>query len=341
MRNIVYYVTDHGKGHATRTVAIIRELKSHNVNIIIRNSNQQKFFHSSLPDIMLISGITDKGPIIKKDGISIDHKRTYFELKKWFKEINKIVVLEDKKISKYNLDLIISDISPMPFLVAQQLKIPSIAISNFSWYDVLDDITKEQKQFLREAYNQANYTIQLPLGTKMEHFKKRHKIGFVCRKPTLTKDEIRKKLGINKKNYCIFIDLGKTNNRIELNVNENIKIITTGTSLRAKNCLRLPEWTEGQNLVSASDLVICKLGYGMISECLTNGIPFRYLSSGNHLEQKAMEKCLKKLGNFNKITVEQLERLEINQKLMDDLTIPKKEKNDTKSAVNHILELLK
>ena len=81
MKNIIYYVTDHGSGHATRTVAICRELQKNKINLIIRNSNNIKFFKNSLPKTKVISGITDVGPVIKENGFSIDKNKS---LKKFF-----------------------------------------------------------------------------------------------------------------------------------------------------------------------------------------------------------------------------------------------------------------
>ena len=38
MKTILYYISEHGLGHLTRSIAIIRELQNH-ANIMIRNSS--------------------------------------------------------------------------------------------------------------------------------------------------------------------------------------------------------------------------------------------------------------------------------------------------------------
>ena len=43
MKKILYYVTDHGLGHLTRSISIIREFDE-NVEFIIRNSNEKFIF---------------------------------------------------------------------------------------------------------------------------------------------------------------------------------------------------------------------------------------------------------------------------------------------------------
>ena len=74
MRKILYYITDHGLGHTTRSIAIIRELLKMGTEVIIRNSNVD-YLHKSLPTVKIIPGVTDVGPAIKENGISIDNDK--------------------------------------------------------------------------------------------------------------------------------------------------------------------------------------------------------------------------------------------------------------------------
>ena len=96
MKKILYYVSDHGKGHATRSIAIIQEMLKHNIEVIVRNTNALEFFKQSLPNTKIIPGKTDVGSTIKKDGFSIDKNKTKENQIKWiqnysnFGKINQI-----------------------------------------------------------------------------------------------------------------------------------------------------------------------------------------------------------------------------------------------------------
>lgn len=343
MKRILYYVTDHGRGHATRSIAIIRDMLKEDFEIIVRNSNVLDFIKKSLPEINIIPGITDVGPIIKKDGISIDSEETKKNVGNWLDQINEVSKLECDKISKYSPDLIISDISAMPFLVAEKLSKPSIAISNFSWYDVLDDIlSSTQLSILKEAYDVADLLIQLPLGTPMKHFEIKKKVGFVCRSPTSTKTEIRKKIGLKKSELGVFVALGQqSENEISTNCDENVKMITTETRVKNKtNLINLPRWIEGQDLVAASDLVICKCGYGIISECMTNGTPFLCVLDDNHKEQKSMYDFLLKKGLKNRVTFEEINNIHLSSELIHKISQPTKEKIDNNTVIKYVSEVL-
>lgn len=340
MKKIIYYVTDHGMGHATRSVAIIRELQKHNIEVIIRNSNLRNFFTQSLLNIKIIPGKTDVGPVFFNDNISIDEKKTQNTLQSWIENLDFSAKKEYNLISKLNPNLVISDISAMPFLTAHKLSIPSIGISNFSWSDVIDDfITKNHLSIIDSAYELADLAIQLPLGTEMKHFKNKKKVGLVCKTPTLSKTETRKKLGVKNSEQCIFINLGNYF-QITPKIKENVKIITTGAKINSKNVINIDPWIEGQNLASASDLVICKCGYGMISECITNGVPFLYLLSEKHKEQRAISRELDSKGISNRITENDLYNLDYDYNFISSIKSPIKEKNDVKHVINIILEYL-
>ena len=318
----------------------LRELQKNNVEVIIRNSNLTDFFTQSIPGIKIIPGKTDVGPSFFDDNITINENKTKQDLQDWVEGLGGSSKNECDVISKINPNLVISDISAMPFLASHKMNISSLAVSNFSWSDVIDDfITENHLSIIDSAYELADLAIQLPLGTEMKHFKNKKKVGLVCKNPTLSKTETRKKLGVENSEQCIFINLGN-HFQITPKIKENVKIITTGAKINSKNVINIDPWIEGQNLISASDLVICKCGYGMISECITNRVPFLYLLSEKHKEQLAISRELDSKGISNRITENDLYNLDYDYNFISSIKSPIKEKNDIKHVINIILEYL-
>ena len=83
MKKIIYYITDHGKGHATRSIAIIRELINQNIEVVIRNSNSLELLKRSLPTVPIIAGKTDVGTVSQNNGIFIDEEESKIQIGKW------------------------------------------------------------------------------------------------------------------------------------------------------------------------------------------------------------------------------------------------------------------
>ncbi len=340
MKKIVYYITDHGMGHATRAVALIRILKS-DYEIIIRNSNNINLFKESLDLTPFSSKPTDVGPKIKSNGITLDENNSRPIISGWINSISNNASLECDFLSKINPDLVISDISAMPFLAAKKSKIPSIAISNFSWLDVLSFISSNELNILNQCYDCANYAIKLPFGTTMKHFSNLQKTKLISRNLTQPKSEIRKFLGINESDLIITVALGDSNLQIHLKSDNNIKIISLGGNiLTGNNIINLNSYIEGQNIIAASDLVICKCGYGVVSECLSHGIPFFYIADNNHLEQKAISDELFSLNLGKRIIFSDLEHYYFTKKFIHDLKTFKKIPHDNILTTNLISEFL-
>jgi len=342
LKKILYYITDHRKGHTTRSIGIIRELLRQNFDIIIRNSNSLDLLKRSLPNIPIITDKTDVGTATKSDGISIDQERSKIEIDKWISELDDNVEKEFRKISSLKPDLIISDISILPLLVANKLNVNSIAISNFSWYDVLKFLGDEQLSKIKGAYDLANLAIQLPIGTKMDHFKNKKNLGLVSRLPTKTRAELRRQFGVKDNEFVITFALGSKNMEVDCTIGKNIKVFSMNTKIsNSINFTDYTQWTEGQEVVLASDLVICKAGYGFLSECITNGTKFCYVFDKNHIEQSSMSSDLKKLGINTCITLEEINNTCFDINLIHSKQEIEKQENNVKIVAKSVSEFLK
>ena len=317
MKKILFYVSEHGLGHLTRSIALIRELEKE-AQIMIRNSNES-FLKKAVPSIPAFSGKTDQGPIISENSISIDWKKTFNSITDWYSNFNSNVENEYNFIKKMKPDVIISDISPIPLSASKKFDIQSIAISNFTWLDIFSKLDNFDLNPIQESYENTSLCIKLPLSTSMDVFKQKKQVGIVCKLPTDNNSSIRKRLNIDPSKFLILINLPKFFT-VTLKNFKNFQVVSTGAKTSSKNTMFIEPWIEGQNLINSSDLVISKCGYGMISECLTTGTPFQLIADELHPEQNAMLKHLSDYGIHN--------------------TIPNW-KNDNSNAKNIVQEFLK
>lgn len=331
---ILYYVTDHGLGHASRTVAIIRELKKKKIQITIRSNDPFGFLKKSLPEIKIISGQTDFQPIMsKKNGMLFNQSKTKTNLSNWIKQMPELIKKESIIIKKIQPNIIVSDVSFMPILTAYENGIQSILVSSFVWNESLK-ISNNLKNYIKNSYKNADVVLRLPLGTPM-NFQNIHKMGIVARHPTLSRKQIRKRLGVKPNEKLILISLsGKE--KIRLKYSKHIKILDVSDySTIKKNDVK--NLTEGQNLIAAADLVICKCGYGFVSECLTNKTRFFYVLEPKHIEANSIHKELQKLGMKNKISVKFLLKTIINDEFIKSammIGIPFDNQNIAKKIIN-------
>lgn len=342
MKKIIYYITDHGKGHATRSIAIIRELLRRKFEVTIRNTNSFELLQKALPKTSIITGKTDVGTTTHNNGIFIDEKLSKTAIQTWLAKSEYYLELELNRINSLKPDLIISDISIMPLLVANKLDVKSIAISNFTWYDVLKFLTKDELTFMKNAYDFADLAIKLPIGTDMKHFKNKKNVGTVARVPTKTKMELRKQFGIKNNELVVTFALGGKNIDIKSTFGKDIRVFSMNTKIsNSINFSDFSQWTEGQEIILASDLVICKTGYGLISECVTSGTKFCHVFDENHVEQVAMSKYLKKLGIDSRISLDEINNTHFDIDFIRNKQDIVKDTNDVTNVEKIVSEFLK
>ncbi len=292
---VVYYVTHHGLGHSSRTVAIARELARRKVEVVIRSEDRSSFLKKSLPSARIVKGRTDFVPVMRNDGSMVmDESATQKNVSDWIGDLPRIIEDESRLVQQEKPDAIISDISVMPILLAEKYDIKSIAISNFAWNETLqlDDFSRS---FLADAYSKADHVLKLPLGSPM-NFPGRVNTGLVARTATESRESFRKRLGIGEDKKLVTLAVRCRG----LQLQDDVQVIDVSNYAIAAN------FVEGQDLINASDLVICKCGYGFVSECLAHGIKFRYMLEPAHLEASYIHRGLQEMGLDNWITAEEL-----------------------------------
>ena len=90
----------------------------------------------------------------------------------------------------------------------------------------------------------------------MTHFKSKYNSGIIARKTEREKKQIRKEIGINDSDFVVLFAMGNMVNKITCNSEKNIKTLAMNSLVRNSDTINLSNWTEGQELISISDLVI-------------------------------------------------------------------------------------
>lgn len=313
IHNIIFYVTGHGFGHATRSSEIINALSKAlkgQLFVHIRSNAPRWIFSQNVTAPFEYHFVSIDVGAVQRSFFDVDTLNTLRDSYKFYLKKKNLVKQEVNFIRENNVSLILADIPPVAFDIAQQAKIPGIAIGNFSWDWIYQPYTSEYPQFakvvakIKESYNKADLLLQLPFSTAMPVFKKRKKIPMIARKATADPGAVLHQLGIDKiyKDKLILLAFGgldaagyimggikkcpeylfaiptdqpipKLDNVITVNSHSNIKFL---------------------DLVNTSRLVIGKPGYGLVSECIVNRTPLLYTDRDNFLEYGVMKKQLPK-----------------------------------------------
>ena len=297
MKTILFYVSDHGFGHATRCIALTRKLQK-NYKIIIKNHNAFKFLKNSLMDGNIFDMKTDVGPAYNWKTQTMEYGKTQLDFDRFIKKENSWIEKEINFCKKINPDLIISDISPISLRLSHKMNIPSISIANFSWSDIIETFPESEKRndilhWLDESFSLSTLVLQLPLHMNLRGYLRKKNASLLTREINVSKSDLIEKLGIKKK-----VILSYSNHDIFFSnqILKNFDILQMKQNYMFLNYNKIDDIFEGQNLTSLASCVVSKIGYGVVSDCLKNKIPMLLISRKNYPEDIAI---LKRISNFN------------------------------------------
>ncbi|PGY12674.1 glycosyltransferase family protein [Bacillus sp. AFS031507] len=305
MKTIAYYISDYGYGHASRSIAVIRKLlKDPKVLIIVCHSFALSFIKESLHSnrVSYRTIKTDVGYFLEKDSIHPDKVRLFEEYINFVANWDLKVVQEQDFLKLNHIDLVVSDISPLPFEAAQRIGIPSIGLSNFTWYtayhDLIDD--GELKPY-KEAYQKMTHFYSLAGSNENWNVPTNH-YGFFSREVDLLEvQRIRNAINPNDDQHVIFLGLGM---KIDVGSLEQLPIwdspdcvfiVSSNVEVDRSNVFQIPSnYLESQNFIATSDLVISKAGWGMMGEAISANVPLLILNRPSMKEDQNTINYLKR-----------------------------------------------
>ncbi|WP_051157501.1 hypothetical protein [Anoxybacillus ayderensis] len=288
MKTIAYYISDYGFGHAARSVALIRQLlkMEEDVRVIICHSFALDFLRESLKGenrVTFRTIETDIGYVLKKDSIEPDIEELNVEYKKYVQKWNFLIEQERAFLETNNVDFVISDICAFPFEAAYMLGIPSIGISNFTWYTAYQGLVADSLfEPLKEAYEKMTYFFSLA-GSKEPDWgmKETKQFGFFARNVDGNEvNRIRELVNPTGEKFVVFFGLGM---KIDIGQLERLPIwdspncafiVSSNVQVQRPNVFSIPkDYIESQHYIAAADLVISKPGWGIVSEAVCSGKP--------------------------------------------------------------------
>ncbi len=307
--NICFYISDYGYGHASRSIAIIRKLLSEykDVRIYIKNSGAFDYIRSSLPqdNIEVVQSKNDIGVIFRKNSISVDREQTSRMLIDWIRSWDEFIKMEKQFCESHRINLILSDITPQAFIVASELGIPGIAISNFTWHYIFLNLFGNMPavEQMKEAYMLADLALVLPFNEDLNVFKKQKKVGLVSREITRDKYDLRRSMGVSDSELLVYMGVGMSvdpsfmNNIKKLDIPDLKLLVQHNVNLPFKNVVRIPDReTETQNYINMCDLVVSKTGYSTASEAIRAKIPIFFIKRDGFKEDELIGDVIEKMG---------------------------------------------
>jgi hypothetical protein len=302
MIKILFYISNHGFGHATRMYALATEFSKLGIISILSTNRNKNIFQGFNEEYLIyreksidceISHYNWQTPNIKQ----IRENLTNFFLKK-----DDLIKDEVNYIKQEKITFIIADIPFMAFQIAKTADIPACGISNFDWLeqyryflkDYQDSLTTNILKYIDNSYKLAKFALLLPFSGNeqlqgMSSFNYITKTALLARKTLPNRNKILKDFNISKEKKIILLSFTDKHNFKFDNIlkNDNIVLLSKDT-INHPNFRHVPENYDYQFLLASVDAIITKSGYSTLSEaCQHKKIVF-YLKRNEFAEDQLL-----------------------------------------------------
>ncbi len=312
IKSVLFYISGHGFGHATRQMEVVRQMlkqASESIRVIVKTTAPVERLCSADMDFELVRSETDVG-VIQKDSITSDIPATLNSLKAFWGNSEKWVEDEIAFAKENNVGVIVSDISPLAFEVSGALGILGIGISNFSWDWIYsgykNPLFDPYIRKIKESYAKCDLLLRLPFYGDLSAFRRICDIPCISRKSPFKQKQIKRQLGIEVDKKLVLFSFGGCGldsfpvGKL-YDLDKYCFVTTSEEPIRGKNlfCFSdselLRRGVSFPDIVKAADAVVTKLGYGIVSECIANETPMLSVFREDFLESQAF---LKTLGDY-------------------------------------------
>ena len=174
--NIAFYISSHGFGHLTRSLALIEEmLNITNNSIYICSNNAQVEFakiYLSYYSSRVSYGVavTDVGLLNKTNSLAVDVDATNAAVKNMLISYEAIAAAEAVKLKTMTPSLLIWGVYALPCWIAEKVGVKLVEIGNFTWTDQYIsigadvDIINKFKQIYSKCDSFIAYDLSLPFA---------------------------------------------------------------------------------------------------------------------------------------------------------------------------------
>jgi len=314
---IVFYVSGHGFGHASRVIEVINALirKRAALRIVVRTSAPRWLFDLTVRGALEYEYVECDTGVVQIDSLRLDEEASIARAIEFMSSFEERVGREAERLKNVDAGLVVADMPPLGVAAGAQAGVPVAALGNFTWDWIYSAYPGSDRlvRMIREAYSEADVALRLPMWGGFEAFERVVDLPFVARRSARDPEDVRRAFSLPHDKRLVLTSFGGHGREgiasVARDMNGYAVLFTTavpagqppsppGTSVPPMD-LRRQAGTEVlfvderqlyaggfryEDLVRAVDVVITKPGYGIIAECLANDTALLYTSRGLFIE---------------------------------------------------------
>jgi hypothetical protein len=329
---VVFYISGHGFGHASRDIEVMEALRRHlpGIAVIVRTAVPAWLFNSTDRPAFDIHRLETDSGLAQVDSLTIDERETIRRAVRYYDNFDERVAAEAAWLRSVGARIVVADVPPLACAAAARVAVPCVVLANFTWdwiYQGLDRFAADAPGVLgviETAYAAATHALRLPLHGGFAPMADRVRdIPLVARHSRCGRSAARTALGIDDSRRPVvlasFGGHGVAMPYREATKDGRLLLLVTDfeadrnaevTALSHVRCVTVRELLDKrlryEDLVAAADVVVSKPGFGIVSECIANGTALLYTSRGQMAEYDVFVREMPKLMRCRFIAQEDL-----------------------------------
>jgi L-arabinokinase len=298
---LVAYVSGHGFGHATRSGEVLRVLRSFEpaLPLAVVTSGPEALYRRAIPGGFQFRSLECDVGVVQEDALQIDEAATAERCRSFDLGFGFLVEHEAAWLSKVGARLVLGDVPPLAFAAAERAGVPSVGLANFSWDWIYRHMAAREPALAAAAdraaaaYGRATLLLELPFAGDLSAFPRRAAIPLVARRPRVSREEARRRLGLSRRPTVLisFGGIGLPGFAPQILAPLPLQFVVSDGSgplpdnVRRIDGLALEAVELGYvDLVGAADVVLTKPGYGIASDAIGAGTRILYTERGDFPE---------------------------------------------------------
>jgi L-arabinokinase len=298
---LLYYISGHGYGHATRSTAVIEAIQQ-------LQPDRTIFVRTCAPDRIFPASVRygyvelDSGVVETNRSLGVDRDATIYDVRRILARADDLIRREVQFIRDHRIGQVVADIPFLAGEIADAAGVDCIGIGNFTWdwiyepyapSDILDRIAlghSRMKAYLRLPFSHES---------RLDAFPRVEQMGLLARKSRMSREEARQAFGLpeNDSRTCVLVAMralvGPESLAAAVHGSPSYLFVYMGPDpgFSAPN-LHLIDPASGPHfpdLLRACDVTVSKLGYGTVSECIANGCRLLFPRRIDFREDEIME----------------------------------------------------
>ena len=291
--SVVFYISGHGFGHASRSIEIINALidRRPDLRVVIRSAVAPWLVErTARPGVVLSPAAVDTG-IVQLDSLNLDAAASIARAEAFTASFANRVEAEVRFLREQRAILTISDLPALGIAAGLAAGVPAIASGNFTWdwiyayYSGGERVARE----IGDVYKDTTMALRMPMWGGFETMRDVRDIPFVARRSRREPEEVRKALGLPLNRRVVLTSFGGYGleglNETALRSISGYHVLLPG--MLDENAM-YDRGFRYEDLVRAVDVVVTKPGYGIISECIANQAALLYTSRGDFREYQVL-----------------------------------------------------